>query len=64
VVRKYHTSKTVSLISGDIVASVFKTSLPNVMFRCDLISPRLHIWNALLQYFAEVQLTKGKDKFK
>jgi hypothetical protein len=35
-----------------------------VTFRRDLIGPRLHAWNALLQRLDQVQLTYGTDVFK
>jgi hypothetical protein len=40
-----------------------ETSPPNVMFRRDLVGPRLASWNALLQRLALVQLTQGADGF-
>jgi hypothetical protein len=42
---------------------VMGTSPPSVMFRGDLIGPRLVSWNALLLHLAFVQLLQGSDEF-
>jgi hypothetical protein len=39
------------------------TSPPDVMFRRDLLGPRLTAWNALLQRLDLVQLSPGSDEF-
>jgi hypothetical protein len=48
---------------SDIIALVMATSPPTVMFRRDLICPRLFPWNALLLPLESVQLSEGHDKF-
>jgi len=37
---------------------------PNMMFRRDLVGPRLAVWNVLLGRLALVQLTQGSDVFR
>jgi hypothetical protein len=39
------------------------TSPPDVMFRRDLIGPRLTAWNSLLFHLEDVQLLPRPDKF-
>jgi hypothetical protein len=40
------------------------TSPPAVMFRRDLIGPRLAAWNTLLQHLESIQLDTGLDEFR
>jgi hypothetical protein len=43
---------------------VMATSPSEVMFRRDLIGPRLDAWNVLLQCLASIQLSPGSDVFR
>jgi hypothetical protein len=48
---------------SDTIAPVMAISHPDVMFRRDLIGPRLDAWNALLQCLASIQLSPRPDVF-
>jgi hypothetical protein len=49
---------------SDTIASVMAASPPDVMFRRDLIGPRLTVWNALIQRLDSVQLSTGPNEFR
>jgi hypothetical protein len=49
---------------SDTIATVMATSPPNVMFRRDLLGPRLAAWNILLHHLDSVQLSLGIDVFR
>jgi hypothetical protein len=49
---------------SDTLAKVMESSPPNVMFRHDLIGPRLTSWHALLQRLAPINLAQGSDEFR
>jgi hypothetical protein len=48
---------------SDTIATVMATSPPNVMFRRDLLGPRLAAWNILLRHLDSVQLSLWIDVF-
>jgi hypothetical protein len=49
---------------SDTIALVMANSPPNVIFRRDLIGPRLPAWNALLHRLESIQLSTGPDEFR
>jgi hypothetical protein len=61
--RSIDETTTIVHNKDDTIAHVIGSNPPNVMFRRNLLGPRLVSWEALLQRLSNVQLTNEKDEF-
>jgi hypothetical protein len=62
--EQYPTLYNIVPHKGDTLAKVMDSVQPTLMFRWDLVGPRLASWNDFLQRLAHVHMTSGSDGFK